>query len=105
MVATPSQARPIVSIAAGDIVRDAHLPAYKKAEFPVAGIYDPDTTRARERAAEFDIPTVYATLSEASTQALPGYGSEYPWADKLRSAHLIQGILAATRIFDEGSAL
>lgn len=36
----PENVRPIVIIGAGGIVRDAHLPAYRIAGFPVAGIYD-----------------------------------------------------------------
>ena len=36
----PSRPRPIVIIGAGDIVRDAHLPAYRKAGLPVAGAFD-----------------------------------------------------------------
>jgi len=38
-VPRPRNLRPIVSIGAGGIVRDAHLPAYKKAGFPVADSY------------------------------------------------------------------
>ena len=41
----PSRPRPIVVVGAGSIVRDAHLPAYRKAGFPVAGIYDRDAAR------------------------------------------------------------
>ena len=37
----PKNKKPIVIIGAGGIVSDAHLPAYKKANFPVRGIYDP----------------------------------------------------------------
>lgn len=37
---------PIAIIGAGGIVRDAHLPAYSKANFPVMGIYDVDVDRA-----------------------------------------------------------
>lgn len=36
----PENVLPIVIIGAGGIVRDAHLPAYSMAGFPVAGIYD-----------------------------------------------------------------
>jgi len=38
---------------AGSIVRDAHLPAYRNAAFPVAGIFDLDAARARALAREF----------------------------------------------------
>lgn len=39
-------------IGAGSIVRDAHLPAYRNAGFPVAGIYDLDAARAQALARE-----------------------------------------------------
>ena len=42
----PKSPRPIICIGAGGIMRDAHLPAYKKAGFRVAGIFDLDTARA-----------------------------------------------------------
>ena len=54
--------------AAGGIVRDSHLPAYRKAGFPVAGIYDPDPEQAHARAREFGIPRVYESLEEAVSQ-------------------------------------
>lgn len=43
---TPSTVTPIVIFGSGSIVSDAHLPAYKQAGFPVAGIYDPDVEKA-----------------------------------------------------------
>lgn len=42
----PNTPRPIVMIGAGGIVNDAHLPAYKKAGLPVAGIFDLDGEKA-----------------------------------------------------------
>jgi predicted dehydrogenase len=39
--------RPIYIIGAGSIVRDAHLPAYRNAQLPVAGVFDLDVARAR----------------------------------------------------------
>jgi shikimate 5-dehydrogenase len=45
--------RPIVSIGAGGIVRDAHLPAYKKAGFPVVAIADLDKSKAENLARAF----------------------------------------------------
>jgi len=47
----PARARPIVIIGAGAIVRTAHLPAYARLGFPIAGIYDVDAARAGETAA------------------------------------------------------
>ena len=58
--------RPIVIIGAGAIVRAAHLPAYRRLEYPVAGVFDLDAARARATAAEFGIDTAYATLDEAA---------------------------------------
>ncbi len=45
-VPRPRNPRPIISIGAGGIVRDAHLPAYKKAGFPVVAIVDLDKSKA-----------------------------------------------------------
>jgi predicted dehydrogenase len=64
----PSQPRPIVVIGAGSIVRDAHLPAYRKAGFPVAGIYDLEATRAQEVARAWDLPRIFASLAEAAAE-------------------------------------
>lgn len=61
----PAHPRPIVVIGAGDIVRDAHLPGYAKAGFPVAGVFDIDRTAAEARAREFGIPRVFASMEEA----------------------------------------
>jgi predicted dehydrogenase len=61
----PRSARPIVILGAGGIVRDAHLPAYRKAGFPVAAICDINQERARALAAEYDIPAVYSSIAEA----------------------------------------
>jgi predicted dehydrogenase len=67
----PSRPRPIVLIGAGGVVHDAHLPAYAKANFKVAGIYDLQSERSQQMAAKFGIPTVYKTLTEAlSTSGL-----------------------------------
>ncbi len=55
---------PILLIGAGGIVNDAHLPAYRKAGFPVAGIFDLDQAKARQTAQTFAIPTVYGSLEE-----------------------------------------
>ena len=60
----PSRPRPIAIIGAGGIVNDAHLPAYRKAGFPVAGIFDINPERARTVAAKWDVP-VFRSLEEA----------------------------------------
>nr|WP_272212524.1 Gfo/Idh/MocA family oxidoreductase [Marinicella sp. W31]MDC2878437.1 Gfo/Idh/MocA family oxidoreductase [Marinicella sp. W31] len=56
--------RPIVVIGGGSIVSDAHLPAYRLAGLPVAGLFDLDAERTRKVAAEWDI-TPFANLEEA----------------------------------------
>lgn len=61
----PSSPRPIVIIGAGGIVNDAHLPAYRKAGFPVSGIYDIDHIRAKSTAAKWSIPHIYDSPHEA----------------------------------------
>ena len=48
---------PIVSIGAGGIVHDSHLPAYRKAGFPVIALIDPD----REKAGKLAAPRIEAT--------------------------------------------
>jgi len=55
---------PIVLIGSGGIVQAAHLPAYRLAGFPVAGIFDIDDAKARNTAAVFGIPVVYDNLQE-----------------------------------------
>jgi predicted dehydrogenase len=65
-VTSPKQSRfPIVLIGAGGIVRDAHLPAYRKAGFQVHSIYDLVPSRARALAKEFEIGCVALSLEEA----------------------------------------
>lgn len=46
-------------------MRDAHLPAYRKAGFCVAGIFDVNRQAAEQRAKEFNLPRVFASLEEA----------------------------------------
>ena len=60
----PEKPRPIAIIGAGGIVNDAHLPAYRLAGFPVAGLYDLDMDKARNLAARWEVPA-FATLEEA----------------------------------------
>jgi predicted dehydrogenase len=63
----PSAPKPIVVIGAGSIVRDAHLPVYKRLGFPVAGIFDVNAAASRERAAAFAIPRVFDSIDEAAS--------------------------------------
>ncbi|WP_043619369.1 Gfo/Idh/MocA family protein [Ensifer sp. ZNC0028] len=52
----PEKPRPIVIFGAGSIVGDAHLPAYRQAGFPVAGLCDPDREKAAKLADAWGIP-------------------------------------------------
>ncbi|MFH5776346.1 Gfo/Idh/MocA family protein [Paracoccus sp. NGMCC 1.201697] len=74
-IAPPSRSLPIVIFGAGSIVTDAHLPAYAKAGFRVAGIYDPD----REKAARVAPAGASAYASMAEATAL-GTGAVYDLA-------------------------
>ena len=61
----PTKINPIIIIGTGGIVKDAHLPAYKKAGFQVDGLYDVDKDKANTLAAEFGIKKVFNSLDEA----------------------------------------
>jgi len=76
----PSRPRPIVIIGAGGIVRTAHLPVYRRLEFPVAGVYDINQDASRETARRFGVPKVFGSLAEAAASpdavfdvAVPGH--------------------------------
>ena len=71
-VLLPRAPRPIVSIGAGSIVRDAHLPAYRLAGFPVDQVYDREIARAEALAHDFGIPRVARSLAEAIAGAPAG---------------------------------
>jgi len=62
----PSFPRPIVIIGAGGIVTDAHLPAYRLANLPVAGVYDLDPERTRTVATQWNTRG-FASLDQAIT--------------------------------------
>src|SRR5579864_3957687 len=62
----PSAPRPIVVIGAGSIVRDAHLPIYKRLGFPVAGIFDVNDAASCDKAHAFAIARVFASIDEAA---------------------------------------
>lgn len=66
----PARPLPIVIIGTGGIVADAHLPAYRKAGFPLAGLYDRDVAKASALAATWNVPRVFDSLEEAA--ASPG---------------------------------
>jgi predicted dehydrogenase len=66
----PAKPRPIAIVGAGGIVHDAHLPAYRKAGWEVAGICDPVRARAEALAAQFNIQGVFDNL-DAMIAAMP----------------------------------
>ncbi len=70
----PARPRPIVILGAGGIVRDAHLPAYAKAGFPVTSLYTwaPHRARAEELASAYGIAAVHTELAEAVAAAPEG---------------------------------
>lgn len=70
-VELPRTKRPVVIVGAGGIVRDAHLPAYRLAGFPVHGICDLDESRARSLAAGSAIGHVYRDAADAFQHAPP----------------------------------
>lgn len=55
--------RRVAIVGAGAIVRNAHLPAYRRAGLPIAGICDADPARAEQVRAEFGLPRTF-TLEE-----------------------------------------
>ncbi|MVZ65345.1 gfo/Idh/MocA family oxidoreductase [Sphingobacterium sp. DK4209] len=65
----PKNSYPIYMIGAGGIIEDAHLPAYRKANWPIAGIYDIDTNKAFKLKEKFDINTCYDSLSALVSEA------------------------------------
>jgi len=71
----PSAPKPVVLIGAGGIVRDAHLPAYRKAGLPVAGITDLDAARATAMAEDFALPRTWPSVAAAAADL--GTGAIY----------------------------
>lgn len=67
----PRSALPIVLIGAGGIVRDAHLPAYRKAGFPVAALMDTDCDKAAALAQQFSVPFHSSSISDAIAKSPP----------------------------------
>ena len=61
----PSNSRPIVIIGAGGIVRTAHIPAYRKLEYPIAGIYDLRMNTAVDTASAFGIGVIFSSIDKA----------------------------------------
>lgn len=61
----PAAPRPIVVVGAGAIVRSAHLPAYRRLGFPVAGLFDSRADVADRTALAFGGLRVFPSLSDA----------------------------------------
>ena len=59
----PTKPRPIRVIGCGGIVRDAHIPAYKLAGFPVQGCTDVDLAKANSLATTFGLQA-YAAIGD-----------------------------------------
>lgn len=72
----PKTSLPVVIFGAGSIVTDAHLPAYARLGFKVAGIYDPDQAKAALVAAKHGT-RAFATVAEATAL---GTGAVYDLA-------------------------
>lgn len=65
----PKTEQPIVIIGAGGIVSDAHLPAYKLANFKVHAIVNRTIAKAEKLAEKYHIPHVYSNIAEAVSNA------------------------------------
>ncbi|SEJ30393.1 Predicted dehydrogenase [Dyadobacter koreensis] len=65
----PEMQNQILIIGAGGIVKDAHLPAYKKAGFPVFGIVDIVKEKASILAEKYHIPNVFSNIEDAVKNA------------------------------------
>ncbi len=70
--ALPASPRPIVSIGAGAIVRQAHMPAYRRAGWTVASVFDLERPRAEAVARDFGVARVCVSLEEAVSSAPAG---------------------------------
>ena len=86
-----------MSIGAGGIVRSAHMPAYRKAGWRIASVFDPDGARAAALARDFGVERVCASLEEAVAAAPRG-----AVFDLALPASAILGVLAA---LPEGAAV
>ena len=62
---------PIIVVGSGGIARDAHLPAYRKANLPVASAVDADLAKASALAKDFNIPHATTSIKEA-VERTPG---------------------------------
>ena len=61
---TPTKSLPVIFIGAGGIIRNAHIPSYKKLNLNLQGVYDVNMETAKSLANDFDIPKVYNSIDE-----------------------------------------
>jgi predicted dehydrogenase len=61
----PSHPRAIAIIGSGAIVRTAHLPAYRRLGYPIAGVFDVNCAVAKETSAMYHVYRVFHSLDEA----------------------------------------
>ncbi|GGW47793.1 Gfo/Idh/MocA family protein [Arenibacter certesii] len=67
----PNAPLPIAIIGSGGIVRDAHLPAYSLANFPVMGVYDIDVEKSKDLKEQYPlVKKVYTSLSNLISDAV-----------------------------------
>ena len=64
----PSLPKPIAIIGAGGIVNDAHMPAYRKADFEVLGLYDINRKKALQTAKKWGLKS-YSSLDDLISDA------------------------------------
>jgi predicted dehydrogenase len=67
--ALPDTRFPIVILGTGGIVKDAHLPAYRMASFPVDTLMNRTLERAQALAAMYGVKKVFRTVAEAVANA------------------------------------
>src|SRR5215472_18394946 len=84
----PKVVRPVVVVGSGGIVHDAHLPAYKKAGFPVAALVDVSREKAEALAKKFRVSFATDSIAEAI-----GYAPKDAVFDVAVPAKAIPGIL------------
>lgn len=65
----PTKRFPILIIGTGGIVKDAHLPAYRMAGFPVWGLYNRTRERAESLAKDYNVANVFGNLDAALAAA------------------------------------
>lgn len=109
----PAAPRPIVIVGAGAIVRTAHLPAYTRLRFPIAGLFDIRRDAAERAAREFGGLRVLASMADVARARDAVFDVAVPGREIVRvleqlpvgSAVLIQkpmgeDLIAARRILD-----